>query len=225
MTSLRTSDAGASFVEFAAVFPIILVICFGAADFTILTVKWVSLNKATYAGARLAAVQDPVATGINSPTEGGAAGEACFNYDRGTDSGNCQINAPTTCTGSASGGKCCPVGSDPSGCSANYPWNEATFQNVLNEMNKFMLTDSIDRRQLQITYQPTRYGFAHRPVGSPMNITVAVRCSSYPFYLLYPLMGWAIPGRPASCTGVPGSGVSLPDFPSTVTAEDLSTDN
>jgi len=211
-------------VEFTVVFPIILLICFGAVDFTLLTIKWVSLNKATYAGARLVAVQDPVAIGINSITEGGAAGDSCFD-SYGNDSRKCTINAGATCTGDASGGRCCPVGSNPSSCAAIYAWNETTFQAVLDEMNKFMLTDSIDRRQLQITYRPTYYGFAHRPVGSPMNITVSVRCATYPFYLLYPLLGWAMPSRPSSCADVPGVGASLPEFPTTLPSEDLSTVN
>lgn len=221
----RTSISGATIVEFSAVFPIILLICFGAADFTVLTIKWLSLNKATYAGVRMTAVLDPVAVGVNAAIEGGAAGASCFDPATGDPNGNCQTVAATVCTGDASGGKCCPTGSSPLSCSPNYPWNEVTFQKVLTEMNRFVLIGSIDRRQLQITYQPTNYGFAHRPVGAPMNVTVAVRCSTYPFYLLYPLMGWAMPGRPASCSGIPGSGINLPEFPSTIAAEDLKTEN
>lgn len=226
MASKRASRSrGATIIEFTAVFPVLMLLVMGTMDIAILSLKWVSLSKATYAGARLSTVLDPVAVGINARTPGSFAGAACFNHDDGTPSGNCTINAATVCTGGTSSGSCCPVGSNPTTCSPNYQWNETTFQAVLTEMNKFMLTETLDRRQVQITYQPTSFGFAQRPMGAPMNITVSVRCVTYPFYLLAPFMKWVFPAGPATCSGIPGTGISLPAFPTSLPAEDLSTND
>lgn len=225
MNSLRRATSGATFVEFTAVFPIILLLSMGALDFSFLMIKWVSTSKATYAGARLASIMDPVAIGINAATTGSTAGASCFDPKTGKAVASCTLKAATICTGSTTNGTCCPLGTSPGSCTPNYPWNEATFKAIYDEMDKFLLTEGLDRRQLQITYEPTAMGYAMRPVGAPMNITVSVRCQTYPFYLLYPLMGWAFPGQPASCAGIPGSGLRLQSFPTTVPSEDLSTVN
>lgn len=228
MNRFLRSSSGAVFVEFTAVFPIILLLTMGALDFSFLMIKWVSASKATYAGARLASIMDPVASGINAATggtSGSTAGASCFNQGTGESSGKCTAKAATVCTGGTSGGSCCPVGTKPGQCTANYAWNESTFKAIYDEMDKFLLAGSLDRRQLQITYEPTDFGFAMRPVGAPMNITVSLRCQTYPFFMLYPLMGWALPGQPSDCAGIPGSGVRLPAFPTTVGSEDLSTVN
>lgn len=228
MSRDRRSTSGAAFVEFTAVFPVILLLTLGGIDFTILMIKWVSLHRATDVGVRLASLTDPVAIGINAatPATGGAApGTACYDFSTHQTTNKCATKPSTICTGGVTNGKCCPVGSNAASCTPNYQWNESTFQKVIAEMNRQMLTEALDRRQVQIAYEPTGYGYAMRPVGSPMNITVSVRCTTYPFYLLYPLMGWAFPAKSADCAGIPGSGMSLPNFPSTLPAEDLSTAN
>lgn len=221
---LRTAS-GAAFIEFAAVFPVLLMLIMGTMDFSVLALKWVSLSKASYAGARLATVIDPVAIGVNAKTPGTVAGASCFDFDSGVATGACDMNAATVCTGAATGGSCCPVGATPGSCTSNYQWNEASFAAVLAEMNKYMLTESLERGQLQISYQPTDFGFAQRPVGPPMTITVSVRCVTYPFYLLAPLMKWVFSTMPASCAGIHGTGMSMPSFPTSLPSEDLATND
>jgi len=162
---------------------------------------------------------------VNAGTTGTTAGASCFDQGTGNASGKCTLKAATVCTGGVSGGTCCPVGSTPGTCTVNYAWNEASFTAIYDQMSQYMLTEGLDRRQLQITYEPTEFGFAMRPVGAPMNVTVSLRCMTYPFFLLYPLMGWALPGQSSDCNGVAGSGVRLPAFPTTVPGEDLSTVN
>lgn len=229
MSSRSRNARGASFVEFTAVFPILLLLTMGGMDFTLLMIKWVSLHKAADVGARKASLMKPVAIGINDPTTGSAAdvaaGTACYDFTTHATTGKCVAKVATVCTADASGGRCCPLGSNPASCAANYQWNEATFAKVLGVMNGYMITGSLDRRQVQITYQPTGFGYAQRPVGAPMNVTVSLRCTTYPFYLLYPLMGWAFPAKPSDCAGVPGSGLVLGSFQSTVPAEFLNSSN
>lgn len=225
MNRFSRCTSGAAFIEFAAVFPIILLLTLGAIDFGFLTVKIMSVRKASYMGARLASLVDPVATGINAPPAGTMAGAECFDHATGQRTGNCTIPPATVCTGGLSAGTCCPVGSKPGQCTSNYPWNETSFTAIQEEMSKFLLVDTLDRRQLQVTYEPTIYGHAQRAGGAPMSVTVSVRCTTYPFYMLYPLMGWALPGQPADCKGIPGTGLPLSPFPTTVQSEDLSTDN
>ena len=213
MDRLLRDSAGATYIEFTFVCPFLMLLLLGGIDFSLLMIDWVSLSRASYAGARLATVVDPVATGINAATAGTTGGASCFNYTDGTSTGNCTARASAVCTGAATNGT----------CTGGYAWNETSFQTIFTEMNKYMLFGALDRRQIQISYTPTGFGYALRPIGPPMNITVSFQCVTYPFYFLGALMHWVFAAPGSTCTGISGGGLALPQFPTTLPSEALST--
>ncbi|MFN4143532.1 TadE/TadG family type IV pilus assembly protein [Aestuariivirga sp.] len=221
---LRNDDSGATFVEFTVVFPLAMVIVLGCVDAALLMTRWASYGRATYAGARYAVVSSPVATGVNAPTQGTVGGTACFKYDTGEPTGNCTEKPATVCIASASSGSgtCCPLSASGPSCTANYQWNETAFAAILSRINSITPLGPLDRRQVQVIYQPLGLSYALRPVGSPMNVTVQVRCVTHQFYFLQPLLGWAFGSLPPDCAGINQPvGIALPTFTTTLPSEDL----
>lgn len=213
MDRLVRDSSGATYIEFTVVFPLLMLLLLGGIDFSFLMIDWMSLNRASYVGARMATVVDPVATGVNAATAGTTAGASCFDYTTGASTGNCTARASAVCTGAATNGT----------CTGGYTWNETSFQTIFSEMNKYMLFSPLDRRQVQISYTPTGFGYAQRPIGPPMNVTVSFQCVTYPFYFLGALMHWVFSAPSGGCVGISGSGMALPQFPTTLPSEALST--
>lgn len=212
---LTSDERGATFVEFTAVFPFLMLLLLGTVDVGLLMVDWASLNRATYAGARFAAISDPVATGINAPIAGTLKGQSCINPATGASTANCTARAATTCvaTGSPTGGSC-----------PGYTFNNTAMDAIVTEMNKLMILGTLDRRQVSVTYTPTNIGYVGRSDGFPVNITVGIRCFKHKFYFLEALMGWAFPAAGSECNGVPmTTGILLPAFATTLPSEDLKT--
>lgn len=213
---------GATFLEFTVVFPLVMLVVLGCIDAAVLFINWSSLGRATYVGARVAVVNAPIATGINAPTAGTAGGQSCYSFSTGAATGKCTEKAATICTAGASGGKCCPLNSNVSTCTLNYAWNEASFTKILDAINNGSSTIALDRRQLQVTYEPMGLSYVQRPVGTPMLVTVSVRCIRYPFFFLQPLLGWAFSAQSASCQGIgQPTGFPLPAFSTSLPSEDL----
>src|SRR5215467_2803997 len=64
---MRDQDGG-PFVEVAVLIPILLVFLLGSVDFLNAFIQWNRATKAVEAGARIAAVSDPVASGLTGTT-------------------------------------------------------------------------------------------------------------------------------------------------------------
>src|SRR5262245_42335634 len=89
---------GSSLVEATLVFPMLILVALGTVDFTYMLYEWNLANKATYRGARIAIVANPVASGITNPTYNAAdIGQDCFNRNTGASSGLCPT-VNVTCT-------------------------------------------------------------------------------------------------------------------------------
>lgn len=212
---LTGNERGATFVEFTAVFPFLMLLLLGAVDVGMLMVDWAGLNRATYAGARFAAVSAPVATGINAKITGTLNGQSCIDPVTGAATASCTARSATTCvaTGSPTGGSC-----------PGYTFNDAAMNAIRDEMNKLMILGTLDRRQISVTYTPTTIGYVGRSDGFPVNITVGIRCFKHKFYFIEALMGWAFPAAGSECNGVPmTSGIPVPPFATTMPSEDLTT--
>ncbi|PZF78185.1 hypothetical protein DK847_07170 [Aestuariivirga litoralis] len=223
-SSLLNDTGGATFFEFTVVFPLVMLVVLGSIDAAVLFMNWSSLGRATYVGARVAVVSPPIATGINAPTAGTAGGQSCYSFSTGAATGKCTEKAATVCTASATAGSgtCCPLNSNVSSCTKNYDWNEASFTKILDAINNGSSTIALDRRQLQVRYEPMGLSYVQRPVGTPMLVTVSVRCIRYPFYFLQPLLGWAFSGASAGCQGIgQPTGFPLPSFSTSLPSEDL----
>jgi Flp pilus assembly protein TadG len=218
---LRDTSA-AALLEFTIVFPIAMLVILGTVDASLLMFRWAELTKATYAGARYAVVSNPAVISsvgaLNDPTPGAGAGASCFNSDGSVNTtANCTV-FNVTCTPNQSTGATCT-----SGNSISYTFQDAAFNAILAQMQTFS-SQTIDRRQVQISYQSTGLGYVQRPVGSPMTVTISLRCMTYQFFFLAPLMGWVFPAPPVACNGIgTPTGVALPTFSTTLSSEDLTT--
>ncbi len=65
VTALRHDETGAVFVELAILLPIVITVLFGSVDLLYAFYQWNAAAKAVEVGARIAAVSDPVAAGLN----------------------------------------------------------------------------------------------------------------------------------------------------------------
>jgi hypothetical protein len=208
-------------VQFTLVFPILMLIVLGTVDASLMFFSYAGGYKATYAGARFAAVSAPVAQSNNvkllDPTPGSKAGLSCFDAGGNPDAtANC-TSWTLVCTGGAGNGGTC------TGCSPNC-FNNTAFTDILNKMQSYYLYRTLDRRQVTVSYQSTGLGYVSRPGGSPMTVTVSLRCMKHELFFLGPLMGWAFPALPAACNGIPtNSGIPMPTFSTTLPSEDMTT--
>lgn len=212
---LARDESGATFIEFAAVFPFLMLLLLSAVDVGMLMADFAGLNRATYAGARFAAISDPVATGINATITGTTNGQSCINPTTGAATANCTVRSATTCvaTGSPTGGSC-----------PGYGFSDGAMNAIVAEMNQLMILGKLDRRQVSVTYTPTGLGYVGRTDGYPVNITVGIRCYKHKFYFIQAFMGWAFPAAGTECNGVPmTSGFLVPAFATTLPSEDLKT--
>src|SRR5215217_334657 len=65
---LWVDEAGGALVEATVLIPILFVFLLGSVDFLYAFYQWTAATKAMQLGARLAAVSDPVATGLTGTT-------------------------------------------------------------------------------------------------------------------------------------------------------------
>jgi Flp pilus assembly protein TadG len=66
IAQLVRDEDGGPLVEVAIIFPILILFLFGGVDFMNALYQWNAAAKAVQIGARIAAVSDPVASGLNS---------------------------------------------------------------------------------------------------------------------------------------------------------------
>lgn len=211
---LKNDSSGAALLEFTVVFPIVMLIVLGVIDVTLLMIDWSTYNRATYSGARIAAISDPVALGINAVIAGTSAGDACIDATTGNSTGNCTARNAATCiaTGATSGGS----------CTGGYGFSNTALDTIVAEMRKVF--SNLDRRQVSVTYTPIMMGYVGRPDGFPMNVTVSIRCVRHQFFFLHTLMKWTMPAAPTACSGINvPAGVVMPAFATTLPSEDLQT--
>jgi Flp pilus assembly protein TadG len=203
---IRNQD-GSVLVEVAVMIPIVFVFLLGSVDFLNAMRQWNSATKAVEVGARLAAVSDPVATGLNSiPTS--AVNPPTVNL------GDPMPDFEVTCDGATSActctrGSCTGMGSYSAtamntivfgrgktacGASANGYYN-AGMCNFLSG-----ITDA----NVKVVYSQTGLGYAGRTAGPVPTITVSVENVPFQFFFLKGLMGFAnrsIPGLATTITG------------------------
>lgn len=212
--------SGAVFLEFTLVFPIVLVVTLGIVDIGLVLFRFAGLNKATYDGARFAVVNAPVATGVNAPTQaanGSVLGQSCSNA-AGTP-GACQEIDIYCIADATTGGSC----KKADGTNSSFTFNNTAFTAILTEMNRVSLGVPITRQQVKISYQTSGLGYVGRVQGSPMNVTVSIRCKTVPLFFLDSLVGWTF-SSPSGCSDIspaPAAGIVTPAFSTTLPSEDM----
>jgi Flp pilus assembly protein TadG len=212
-------ERGASMVEFALTFPLVLVLVFATLDLGFMFFEWNAASKATQFGARQASVSGPVATGLTTvPYDSTQMGKFC--KDPVTGINQTSSGAPlcpsynVVCTANASSGGTCIDGSEP------YDFDEAAFQTVIGRMQGIFIVSPLRREHVQIRYQTSGLGFVGRPGGVPVIVTVSLRCKSFGLFMIDALLGWAAP--PSAC-GDSGATFPIPAARTSIISEDLTT--
>jgi hypothetical protein len=199
---------GSVIVEVTVMLSITLVLVLGAIDFLLLFYQWNAAAKAVQIGARLAAVSDPVASGLNSLSQAVVSasippGAAMPNFVVTCDG----RTATCTCVNACQGMKgydrtamnAIVFGRGSSSCS------DAKSADVVGMCDIF---PRITPANVKIMYAQTGLGYAGRPGGPMPTITVSLQNLPFQFFFLRGLMGF-------HDFQIPASTVSL-------TAEDLS---
>jgi Flp pilus assembly protein TadG len=206
LRSLWRGETGAVFAEFAILLPIVVVVVCGSIDFLYAFYQWNAAAKAVEVGARIAAVSDPVADGLNT-----LANQAVLN---GAMPGAPMPAFTVTCENET----CSCVGS--CGSVTENSFDVAAMNRIVfgrgnaacgqaagyYEIGMCDVLPSITPDNVVIVYRQTGLGYAGRPGGPLPTITVSLQNMQFHFFFLSSLF----PVR-----------VAMPPMTTTITAEDL----
>ena len=190
MRRLRLDRSGASAVEFALVLPLLLLLLFGIIDAGRFLWEINKAEKATQAGARVAVVTDPLPPGLAAANYVGVGGLTQGDLIPTSALGL------VTCTNTA-----CTCTTSP--CPTLGTFNSAAFSTIFTRMRN--MKRDIAASNVQITYRGSGLGYAGDPNGMEIAPLVTVQLTGLQF-------------RPA--VGLMLRSVTLPDFRTTLTAED-----
>lgn len=199
-------ETGAVFAEFAILLPLVVTIVCGSVDFLYAFYQWNAAAKAVEVGARIAAVSDPVASGLNN-----LANQAVFN---GATPGAAVPSFTVTC-----GAGSCSCTGTCSGMAGN-SYSVAAMDRIIfgrgsaacGDASSYYTTGmcdvltSISPANVVIVYKQTGLGYAGRPGGPLPTITVSLQDMQFHFFFLSALLGVHI---------------AMPAMTTTITAEDL----
>ena len=199
---------GSVLVEVTIMLSVTLVLVLGAIDFLLLFYQWNAAAKAVQTGARLAAVSDPVASGLNNLSQAVMSasvppGAAMPNFVVTCDgrTATCTCNGVNACRGGYDRAAMNTIvfGRGSSSCS------DAKSADLVGMCDIF---PRITPANVKIVYAQTGLGYAGRPGGPMPTITVSLQNLPFQFFFLRGLVGF-------HDFQIPASTVSL-------TAEDLS---
>jgi Flp pilus assembly protein TadG len=193
------NDAGASAVEFALVFPMLLLLTFGIVEFGLVSYQINLAEKATQLGARKAVTWDPVAIELATftPTGGGLGAGDPLPPGLQVDI----VCENTGCTGT--------------GAITTPTLSGTAFTAIVNAMKA--VYPEIRPQDVVITYKNIGLGFVGKPGGSVVPaVTVSLRNLDYDFVLLDAAVAIASLGT------VNLEDIIYPSFSATLTGEDLS---
>jgi len=204
--SLWRDEGGAVFAEFAILLPLVVTVVCGSIDFLYAFYQWNAAAKAVEVGARIAAVSDPVAVGLNglsnqAVVNGAAPGAPIPSFVVTCSEGNCSCAG--TCAGLA-GNSFDPVamnrivfGRGSAACGDATSYYATGMCDVL---------PSINADNVVILYSQSGLGYAGRPGGPVPTITVSLQHMQFKFFFLTALLG---------------VNIAIPPMTTTITAEDL----
>jgi Flp pilus assembly protein TadG len=203
---LWPDQSGAVFAEFAILLPVVVTIVCGSVDFLYAFYQWNAAAKAVEVGARIAAVSDPVASGLNN-----LSNQAVLN---GTTPGAIVPSFTVTCAVAT-----CSCAGTCSGMAGN-SYDAAAMDRIVfgrgsaacGDATSYYATGmcdvltSISPANVVIVYTQTGLGYAGRPGGPLPTITVSLQDMQFHFFFLSSLLGVRI---------------AMPAMTTTITAEDL----
>ena len=200
---------GSVLVEVTIMLSVTLVLVLGAIDFLLLFYQWNAAAKAVQIGARLAAVSDPVASGLNNLSQAVVSASV--------PPGAAMPNFVVTCDGRTTTCTC-----NGNACRGMKGYDGAAMNNIVFGRGSSSCSDAksaegvgmcdifprITPANVKIVYAQTGLGYASRSGGPIPTITVSLQNLPFQFFFLRGLMGF-------HDFQIPASTVSL-------TAEDLS---
>jgi TadE-like protein len=201
-SKLARDDRGTTTIEFTIVALLFFLVTFGLVEFGYLFWQYNSASKAVQVGARLAAVSDPVWTGLTSLTDDegtvGGAWSPGFTYNVVCDGGA----TPPECGGSA-------AEYDETAMQRLVDGRDNVCGQVGADGNPGMcdIFGRITTKNVVVTYSHTGLGFVGRPGGPVPTITVQLTGLTFEFVALGDLLGL--------------DPITMPDFMVTMTGEDL----
>jgi Flp pilus assembly protein TadG len=205
---LRGDESGGVFVEAAVLIPIMFLFLLGAVDFLYAFTQWTAATKAVQLGARLAAVSDPVAVGLNGiPNQVVSAsvlvGDPMPDFQVTCTSGSCTCTRGS-CPGvtgvvDAAAMNTIVYGRGSSACNDASSYYNAGMCDIFNR---------ILPANVRIVYDQTGLGYAGRTSGPVPTIAVSLQNLTYQYFFLNGLRNF--------------TNVAMPDFKTTVTGEVLS---
>jgi hypothetical protein len=201
---------GAVMVEVTIILSVTLILVFGAIDFLLLFYQWNAAAKAVQIGARLAAVSDPVASGLNRLSQAVVSASV--------PPGAAMPNFVVTCDGRTATCTCNGVNA----CRGIKGYDGAAMNTIVFGRGSSSCSDAksgdgvgmcdifprITPANVKIVYAQTGLGYAGRPGGPMPTVIVSLQNLAFHFFFLSGLMGF-------HDFQIPASTVSL-------TAEDLS---
>jgi Flp pilus assembly protein TadG len=209
-TGILHDESGAVLVEVTVMMTIMFVFLLGSIEFLFVFYQWNAAAKAVQVGARIAAVSDPVAGGLNglSMTVLGSA----------VPPGSAMPNFVITCDGGRSRCECSSEGT----CPGEVVYNAAAMDTIVFGRSSSSCADAtssynsgmcdvfarITPANVVVVYTQTGLGFAGRPGGPAPTITISLKDLPLQFFFLSGLMRFV--------------NLGVPRLTTTMTAEDLS---
>lgn len=197
-----SSQSGAAMVEAAIAMPLLLTLLLGFVDFGYAFYQWNAANKAVQAGARLAQISAPVASGLSSETltqsdltkVGTAVPLNTYNY---------------ICTANSAGVASCICGTGATCQNLNVSQSafDLIFSGSTTRAGMQTFLPMLKKSEVRIQYQASGLGYWTRPNGPVPTITVSIVGHQFQFFFLGALLGF--------------NTITMPSMLSTVTGEDL----
>lgn len=194
----RRDERGTAVVELTVTFLLFITLVFGVVEFSYAFFQWNSATKAMQAGARYAAVSNPVMKEL--PDISGIRKVQGKDVVPGSDYAGSYL---VVCTGAGSGS--CKCTGDECQVISKNTYDSNAMAGIVAAMRKFF--PKIKSENVTVTYEYTKLGYAGRPGGPVPTITVSLSGLNFDFILLSAFL---------SANRVP-----MPSFATTVTGEDL----
>jgi hypothetical protein len=205
---LARDEDGGPLVEVAIILPILILFLFGGVDFMNALYQWNAAAKAVEIGARIAAVSDPIASGLTSIADNALSS--------GVASGGPMPEFTVECDGGASACSCASGACDGMGAYSAEAMgflvygragnNECTPPASQYFAGMCNLHPAIAPQYVTVVYKQTGLGYAGRAFGPVPTITVSLNAASsktkLPFrFFFLPLAAIAMPQVTTTITG------------------------
>jgi hypothetical protein len=212
ITELARDENGGPLVEVAIILPILILCLFGGVDFMNALYQWNAAAKAVQIGARIAAVSDPVASGLSSISDNA--------LDSGVVSGSPMPDFTVTCDGGATACSCVSGACDGMGLYSADAMGLLVYGRAGNGTcapppsqyfaGMCNLYSAIAPQYVTVIYKQTGLGYAGRSFGPVPTITVSLNAPSSKTKL------------PFNFFFLPFAAIDIPLVTTTITGEALS---